>query len=103
MLQLEQVNLICKALSSANGARVFFYLADLKIPQHVGAVAAALNIASPLASHHLHSLYRSGLLNRTESGNWTFYSVQPETVHALIETFQQPMQSIPPTTTTTED
>jgi DNA-binding transcriptional ArsR family regulator len=95
-LDFDRTVTICNALSTETRARIFFHLFDVKIPQHVGAIAAALSIRDPLASHHLGILENAGLVTSQSSGPYKLYAVNLDTIDKFTKAFceEQPNETV---------
>jgi ArsR family transcriptional regulator, arsenate/arsenite/antimonite-responsive transcriptional repressor len=73
-----------KALSHLARLQIFFFLVRARHEVSVGEIQEALEIPGPTLSHHLDVLRRAGLCESRKEERYIYYSVQRETVTALV-------------------
>ena len=73
-----------KALSHLTRLQVFFVLVRAKDEVSVGEIQDAVGVPGPTLSHHLDVLRRAGLIESRKEERYIYYSVQRETVTALV-------------------
>ena len=64
--------------------QVFFFLARAKREVSVSDIQEAVEVPGPTLSHHLDVLRRAGLVESRRHERYIYYSVQRETVTALV-------------------
>ena len=73
------------ALSHLTRLQVFFFLVRARRREvSVGEIQEAVRVPGPTLSHHLEVLRRAGLLESRKEERYIYYSVQRETVTALV-------------------
>ena len=73
-----------KALAHPTRLQVFFRLVRAGKELSAGEIQEALEIPGPTLSHHLDALRRAGLVESRKEERYVYYSVQRETVTALV-------------------
>ena len=76
--------LALKALAHLTRLQVFFFLVRARREVPAGEIQEALEVPGPTLSHHLELLRRAGLLERRKHERYVYYSVNRETVTALV-------------------
>lgn len=78
-----------RALADPSRIRIVSLLANAAEPVCVCDLTEPLGLSQPTVSFHLKKLLASGLLRRESRGTWAFYSLDPEALARLAETFDQ--------------
>jgi ArsR family transcriptional regulator len=73
-----------KALAHLTRLQVFFVLVRAGKELSAGEVQEAVEIPAPTLSHHLDALRRAGLVESRKEERYVYYSVQRETVTAIV-------------------
>jgi ArsR family transcriptional regulator len=73
-----------KALAHLSRLQVFFLLVRAGKELSAGEIQEAVEIPGPTLSHHLDVLRRAGLIESRKEERYIYYSVQRETVTALV-------------------
>lgn len=73
-----------RALAHLTRLHVFFYLVRAGREVPVGEIQEALEVPGPTLSHHLDLLRRAGLLQSRKEERYVYYSINRETVTALV-------------------
>ena len=73
-----------KALSHLSRLQIFFFLVRSKGEVSVGEIQDAVGIPGPTLSHHLDVLRRAGLIESRKEERYIYYTVQRDTVTALV-------------------
>ena len=76
---------ILRALGAPARLEICWLLAQGE--QAVADIAATLQLAQPLASHHLKALKAARLVKPRRQGSWTYYALRPEAISLLAEEF----------------
>ena len=72
------------ALSHPTRLQVFFFLVRAGEATPAGAIQEAVGVPAPTLSHHLDVLRRAGLVESRKEERYIYYSVQRDTVSALV-------------------
>ena len=72
------------ALAHLTRLQAFFFLARVKGEVSVSEIQEAVEVPGPTLSHHLDVLRRAGLVESRRHERYIYYSVQRETVTALV-------------------
>jgi len=73
-----------QALAHLTRLQVFFFLVRAGEEVPAGEIQEALEVPGPTLSHHLNRLRRAGLVQSRKEERYVYYSVNPETVSALV-------------------
>ena len=73
-----------KALAHLSRLQIVFLLVRAGKEMSVGEIQEALEIPGPTLTHHLDGLRRAGLIESRKEERYIYYSVQRETVTALV-------------------
>ena len=73
-----------KALAHLTRLQVFFFLVRAQGEVSAGEIQQAVEVPGPTLSHHLDQLRRAGLIESRKEERYIYYSVQRETVTALV-------------------
>jgi|ERR1043165_8549589 DNA-binding transcriptional ArsR family regulator len=73
-----------KALAHPGRLRVFFHLVRAGTPLPANEVQSALDLPAPTLSHHLESLERAGLIERTRKERFILSAVKKDMVVELV-------------------
>ena len=87
--QAETLAQLFKALADPSRIRIVSLLANAAEPVCVCELTAPLGLSQPTVSFHLKKLLRAGLLRRERRGTWAYYSLDPDALARLAETFDQ--------------
>jgi ArsR family transcriptional regulator len=87
--QAETLVRLFKALADPSRIRIVSLLANAAEPVCVCDLTAPLGLSQPTVSFHLKKLLGSGLLRRERRGTWAYYSLDPDALARLAETFDQ--------------
>lgn len=80
---------ICQALADPKRILILYALAD--DPQHVTALAEALDLPQPTVSRHLRILRQQSLVNGERDGAAVVYSLADHRIIAVLDTMRQIM------------
>ena len=83
----EAAATLFKALSDPTRVRIVNLLANHDGPVCVCELTAQLPVSQPTMSCHLKKLVMAGLLTREQRGTWAFFSLRPDAMQRLSETF----------------
>jgi ArsR family transcriptional regulator len=72
------------ALAHPTRLHVFFVLVRAHGEMSVGAIQEAVGVPGPTLSHHLDVLRQAGLVESRKEERYIYYSVQRDTVTALV-------------------
>jgi ArsR family transcriptional regulator, arsenate/arsenite/antimonite-responsive transcriptional repressor len=72
------------ALAHLTRLQIFFCLARAQREMSVGAIQEAVGVPGPTLSHHLVVLRQAGLVETRKEERYIYYSVQRDTVTALV-------------------
>ncbi len=73
-----------RALAHLTRLQVFFFLVRAGREVPAGEIQEALEVPGPTLSHHLDLLRRAGLVRNRREERYVYYSVNPDTVTALV-------------------
>ncbi len=73
-----------RALAHLTRLQVFFFLVRAGREVPAGEIQEAVEVPGPTLSHHLDVLRRAGLIQSRKEERYVYYSVNAETVTALV-------------------
>ena len=73
-----------RALAHLTRLQVFFFLVRANREVPAGEIQGAVEVPGPTLSHHLDLLRRAGLVQSRKEERYVYYSVNRETVTALV-------------------